>query len=141
MTSEAQPAPPPGSGASANGDDAFYRRAMRRIYIHVLWLGVAGTLAAALWLGLPWGLGFLIGAGASALNFRWLHQLTESIGPGAKKPGKGLSVFLSFRYLLFGGAGYVIVRYFEVDIMAALVGLFVAVAAVLLEILYELIYA
>ncbi len=122
-------------------DELFYRRAMRRIYLNILWLSVAGVMVAAWRLGLAWALGFLIGASASAINFRWLHNMVDSVGPDSRKPGKKLGLFLSFRYLLLGGAGYVIVRYFEVDIMAALVGLFVAVAAVLAEVLYELIYA
>jgi hypothetical protein len=50
-------------------------------------------------------------------------------------------VILPLRYVLFGAGGYVIVKYFRVDVMAALVGLFVAVAAVMVEIIFELIYA
>jgi hypothetical protein len=43
--------------------------------------------------------------------------------------------------MLLPGIGYVIVKYLRVNVMAALVGLFVAVAAVLVEMVYELIYA
>jgi len=96
-------------------DELFYRRAMRRIYLNILWLSVAGVMVAAWRLGLAWALGFLIGASASAINFRWLHNMVDSVGPDSRKPGKKLGLFLSFRYLLLGGAGYVIVRYFEVD--------------------------
>ena len=124
-----------------NTGEVFYQRAVRRIYVNVVWLSIAGTVVAVWFVGWAWGMGFLTGATASALNFRWLHHLAEAIGPGGKKPRKRLGVFLSLRYLLFGVVGYVMIKYFQVDILAALVGLFVAVAAVLVEILYELIYA
>ena len=131
----------PTAEAVPKSDEFFYQRAIRRIYINILWLSVAGAVATLWRVDWPWALGFLIGAVASALNFRWLHGLVDSIGPGTKKPGRGLRIILPLRYIVFGIVGYVIVKYFNVNIMAALVGLFVAVAAVLLEILYELIYA
>ena len=130
-----------GTEAQRIADQQHYFFALRRIYAHTVWVAVAGTVVAQ-WLGgAGWGLGFLLGATVSAINFRWLHRLVDAVGPKPrKKPGRVLTVILSSRYLLFGLVGYVIVRYFKVDIMAALVGLFVAVAAVLIEILYELIY-
>ncbi len=127
--------------ASPAAEERFYRQAMRRIYLHVLWLSLAGALAAGWWHGTAAALGFLLGAGASALNFRWLHRLVDSLGPDRPPPGKGLGAVLSLRYLLFAVVGYVIVKYFDVNLMAALLGLFVAVAAVFVEVLYELIYA
>jgi len=122
-------------------DELHYRGAMRRIYFHTAWVSVAGT-AVAVWLA-DWafGLGFALGALASALNFRWLHRLVDSLAPGTRKPGRGLGIWLSLRYVLFGAVGYILVRYYSISIMGVLVGLFVAVAGVLLEILYELIYA
>ena len=124
-----------------SADDLFYVRAIRRIYINIVWISIAACIVAIWLYGRPTGLGFFIGATASALNFRWLHGLADSLGPGARKPRKGLGILLSLRYVVFGVVGYVIVKYFKVNILAALVGLFVAVAAVLVEILYELIYA
>ncbi|MCP5117127.1 MAG: hypothetical protein GY953_40400 [bacterium] len=127
--------PPPST------DELFYQRAMRRIYVNMLCLSIAGTVLTAWRVGWVWGLGFLLGATASALNFRWLHETVDAIGPGGKKRGRGLGIVLSLRYVIFGLIGYIVVRYFKIDIMAALVGLFVAVAAVVLEIVYELVYA
>lgn len=122
-------------------DELFYQRAIRRIYLHMLWIGIAGALVAAWQAGWATSLGFLIGAAVSVINFRWLHHLADSLESAASKPRKGLKLLLPLRYVLFGAAGYVIVKYFKVNILAALVGLFVAVAAVLVEILYELVYA
>lgn len=129
------------SDASGAGE-LFYARAIRRIYIHMIWMGLAGCLLAGWRYGWTVGLGFLVGAAVSVINFRWLHRLADSLDPAASRPPrKGLKLLLPLRYVIFGVAGYVIVRYFRVNMLAALVGLFVAVAAVLVEILYELIYA
>lgn len=127
---------------TADQEEQHYLGATRRIYFHIAWLAIAGSIAAFSEGGAAVGLGFALGALVSAVNFRWLHRLVDAVGPDPKKkPGKALGVFLSSRYVLFGLIGYVIVKYFKVNVMAALVGLFVAVAAVLVEILYELIYA
>jgi hypothetical protein len=48
---------------------------------------------------------------------------------------------LGLRYLILGAAGYVILNYSSLSLAAAMAGLFVPVAAVILEILFELIYA
>jgi hypothetical protein len=124
-----------------DADELFYLHALRRIYLHIVWLSVAGFALTAWALGWPWALGFFVGATVSALNFRWLHGLVDSLSPGARRAKKGMAILLPFRYVLLVGIGYVIVKYLGVNIMAALVGLFVAVAAVLLEMVYELIYA
>jgi hypothetical protein len=58
-----------------------------------------------------------------------------------RRPRKGLLVVLATRYLLLGLAGYVIVKVFGLGLVALLLGLFVPAAAVLAEILYELVYA
>jgi ATP synthase I subunit len=126
----------------AEREERHYVGAVRRIYGYMVVVGVCGAVVAAYYGGLRWGVGFLLGAAISAMNFRWLHRLVDSIGPDPKtKPSSWLTILLSFRYVILGLVGYVIVRYFRVDIMAALLGLFVAVAAVLIEIIYELIYA
>ena len=45
------------------------------------------------------------------------------------------------RYVLLGGGAYVILKYSAISLPAALAGLFVSVAAVIVEILFELAYA
>jgi len=131
----------PATETELSADELHYRRAMRRIYIHTLWLSLAGTAVVA-WLMSPeWGFGFLLGGATSALNLRWLHRLVDGIGPGGKKPSKSLGALLSVRYLLFGAFAYILIRYFRVNLIGVLIGLFVAVAAVLVEMMYELIYA
>ncbi|MCC7176679.1 MAG: ATP synthase subunit I [Bryobacterales bacterium] len=122
-------------------DEAYYDRALGRIRLAILWLGLCGAAAALLLYSWRHGLGFLAGALASLANFRWLHQLAASLGEGGRRLRRRVMWFLVLRYLLLGAAGYVIVRIFGLNLAAALAGLFVAVAAVIIEIIYELIYA
>ena len=61
---------------------------------------------------------------------------------GRKRPTrKRVAVLAGLRYALLGGGAYVIIQFSSVSVMAALVGLFVAVAAVIVEICFELVYA
>jgi hypothetical protein len=77
-----------------------------------------------------------VGAAFSELNF-WLWQRTvRRVGEG----GSGGATMFGLRYAGFVLAGYAILNYFEANVLAALTGCFIAVAAVLLEILLELIY-
>ena len=121
-------------------DDVWYDRAVGRIRAVMLWLTIGGTAAAFLVRGWRSGLGFLAGALASLANFRWLHLLTASLGEKAP-PHKRLLVFLGLRYLLLVLCGYVIVKFFGLSLTAAVLGLFVPIAAVIFEVFYELIYA
>lgn len=121
-------------------DAAFYDRALRRIYTLILSLGFAGAVAIVWLKGWQWGLGFLLGTAVSLLNFRWLHQLVGALGPDRPRPRKRLVLFLGLRYLLLGIGGYAIVKGLGLDLKAALFGLLVPVAAVLIEILFELTY-
>lgn len=106
-------------------------------------LTLAGSLSAFQIGGWRWVTGFLLGAAFSALNFRFFRRIVDAVGSsaGRSRPRSGSAVFLGARYLLFGLAGYAILRFFDASIAAALAGCFVCVAAVILEILYELIYA
>ena len=106
-------------------------------------LGFAGAATAAVYGGWQWATGFVLGAAASYLNFRWLTQLVNALGQAAqsKPTKKRIAVLLGLRYLLLGTAGYVILNFSALSLAAALFGLFVPVAAVILEILFELAYA
>lgn len=126
---------------TANSEAAHFDRAIERTRRAILWLSVAGAAVAAGWKGWEWGLGFLAGAAVSLLNFVWLHQLVAALGEGARRPRKRLVWFLALRYVLLGVVGYVIVKFFGLNLAAGLIGLLVAAAAVVLEIIYELIYA
>jgi hypothetical protein len=119
--------------------DAGADRAVARIWKLMWAIGAGGAVALMVWRGSSWGAGWLIGTAVSALNFRWLKQLTDAIGGETAKPRK--AVFLGMRYVLLGAGLYVILKYSAISLPAALAGLFVSVAAVIAEILFELAYA
>jgi hypothetical protein len=123
-------------------DHSFTGRAVPRIEFLIVFLGIAGTMAAALHGGGRWALGFLLGAAAAWISFRWTKKVVNALGePAGAPPKKRFAVILGLRYLLLAAGGYVILNYSALSLAAALFGLFVPVAAVILEILFELTYA
>jgi hypothetical protein len=111
-----------------------------RITVALTVSGAAIYFAMGGWRG---GCGFLLGAVISYLNFRWLKRTVFALGDaaGGKPPRARVAVFLGLRYLLLGLGAYAILRFSEISLTAFMVGLFVPAAAVILEILFELIYA
>lgn len=103
-------------------------------------LTLAGTATAAFFAGRKGGLGFLTGAAFSMLNFWAWHRLVQRIGTPGTEAGNASILAFALRYFLFAGGLYATIYYFEASLQAALVGIFVAVAAALLEALIELIY-
>ncbi len=120
-------------------DELLYARAMRRAGMVMLAFSAAGTTAAFIWRGWTWGAGFALGAAASWLNFRWLKGVADSFG--GKRPRAYVMVFGTLRYVLLVAGAYAILRYSPISLPAALAGLFVAVAAVIVEAVFELAYA
>jgi hypothetical protein len=121
-------------------ETGFYQRALRRVYLGMVWVAAAGAAGAGAWKGWRPGVAFLLGAAGSFLNFRWLHQVVSAMGPEARPAPKRVYAFFAFRYLLLGLGGYVIVKVFGMNAIAAVAGLFVPVAALICEILYELVH-
>jgi hypothetical protein len=118
-----------------------YDLALRRMSRMAAAIGVAGVLIAVIWRGPRVGVGFLAGAIISMVNLRWWTSLAGAIGSSGSAPMRGSVALLSLRYLAVGGVVYVIVKILEIALAPVLAGLFVCVAAVLIEILYELISA
>jgi hypothetical protein len=108
----------------------------RRTWRLAIALAVGGTFGAGLVANIPGMIGFAVGAAFSMLNFYLWHRTVSHVGTGGSS-GNALS---GMRFIVFVLAGYAILNYFEANVLAALAGCFVAVAAVLLEILLELIY-
>jgi len=122
----------------AENEAAFYERGVQRITWIILALGILGAAALIATRGFRFGLGFLVGAAFSYLSFwRW-QQVLKAIGPGYKPQS---SWRLMLRILLLVAVAYVIIKFLELSIAAAAMGLLVAAAAVIVEIIYELIYA
>jgi hypothetical protein len=111
-----------------------------RLTLALTVFGAAVYFVKSGWRG---GCGFLLGGLISYLNFRWIKRTVYALGEaaGGKPPRASVAVFLGLRYLLMGAGAYAILKFSEISLTAALVGLFVSTGAVILEILIELIYA
>ena len=121
-----------------NPDDEFYERVTSRIFKVTLAVAGAGSMAALAWRGWRVGAGFALGAAISWINFRWLKHAVDSLSGKRARPR--LAVLAGFRYLLLGGAAYVILRYSSISLGATLAGFFVSVTAVIVEIFFEVVY-
>ena len=115
----------------------FYEQVIRRITWIILVLGLAGSIALAALKGIKFGFGFLIGSSVSYLSFwRW-QQVVNALSPGKKRP----AWFFILRILVFMALVWVIIKFLELDLAAVVSGLLVSAAAVIIEIIYELVYA
>jgi ATP synthase I chain len=125
-----------------------YRLAERRIEWLTLSLGAAAAVSA----GLRWGwreaAGLALGAALSWINYRWLKQgitamaQLSSAQANAPKVRLPASVYVKFfgRFVLLVGLVYVILAGSLVPGGAVLGGLFAVVAAVLVEMIYLLLF-
>lgn len=123
-------------------DPEFFALALRRIARFMAALA-AGGIAAALAMG-GWRAagGFALGGAVSWLNFRWLKRAVDALGAtAAGGPKKRAAILFGLRYLILGLGAYVILRFSALSLPALFGGIFLAVAAVLVEILFELMYA
>ncbi len=116
----------------------FYFRALARVRRNILYAAVAGALGLLVLKGWLWTALFACGAVAAYFGFTWLHQAVEALGPGPP-PRKRVWMLVVLRYALLGLGGYVIVKIFGGNAIAAVFGLFTPVAAIIVEILYELV--
>jgi hypothetical protein len=116
----------------------FYNRVVRRISRIILVLGFAGAISVAALKGTASGFAFLIGSAISFASFWGWRHIVDAFGPNPKqrKP-----VFFVVRLLALVAAACVIIKFLGLNVAAAALGLLVSGAAVVLEIIYELIYA
>jgi hypothetical protein len=121
-------------------DDRFYDRALERIGRGIAVFAAVGTLAALAWRGWPGAMGFALGAAVSWINYRWIRRAVGSLG--SMRPARTrVAVLAGLRYLILGAGAYVILRFFKISVPAALAGLFVPAAAVIVEMVFQLVYA
>ena len=119
-------------------DVSDYAGAIRRITRSILILGLLGALVAAYLKGLRSGLAFLIGAAVSYVSFWGWQQIVDALSPGGPKRS---SWFFTLRMIALAAAAFVIIKFLGLNVAAAVTGLLVSAAAVILEMIYELIYA
>jgi hypothetical protein len=118
-----------------DSDAAAYEAANRRIAWIIVALGVSGGMALTILHGWREGAGFLLGATISYLSFwRW-RKVVDALGTPSGRP-RAASVWI-LRFLAMALLVYGIIRFLEVNLAAAVTGLLVSAAAVLIEIFYE----
>lgn len=114
-----------------------YRKTIRRITFCILAIGPSGAIAAGILKGPEVGIGFLLGAALSAVSFwRW-KKIADSLGGPPKRRS---TTFWVLRFAVLVAACYVIVKYLGVSPAAVFCGLLVSAAAVIIALIYELIY-
>jgi hypothetical protein len=119
--------------------EEFFNDALRRIRWLGVAVGVGGTIVVLAIRGVRPASGFLAGAALSLLNFFGLASMAQALG-GSSQPRLFAAVLIALRYLLIGAAIYVTVKILGFTPVAVLWGLLAAFGAVILEILYELIF-
>ena len=125
-----------------DAEQTLFETALRRIARSTVALAAAGCLVWLVLRGWRWAVAYLLGAAASYLNFRWLKRVVDALGGAlTARPSPKFAILIGLRYLLLGAGAYAIVNFTSLSLPAALIGLFVPVAAVILEIISELIYA
>jgi len=117
-------------------DPAFYDRALRRIDRFALACAVIVLVAMGLRQGWHGALGAAGGACFALFSLRGWKRVAWAVSSDAgRRPGIGMGV----RYILLGASLLVIIKFLDVSAYAVLAGLMVSVAAVIIEIVYELI--
>jgi hypothetical protein len=119
-------------------DVEFYERVVRRITRIIVILGLAGATGATLLKGTTAGFSFLLGAAVSFTSFWGWRHVADALGPNPKKRSHAYFVI---RLLALVAVACVIIKFLGLNQAAAALGLLVSGAAVVLEIIYELIYA
>jgi hypothetical protein len=119
-------------------DPAFYAQALRRIAWMILAIATIGAGILTSLKGFRMGLAFLIGALFSYASYWGWQQMVIALSPG---PRKQRSWGFMFRIVALGALACAIIKLLGLNVAAAVTGLLVSAAAVILEIIYELIYA
>jgi ATP synthase I chain len=130
------------STAQEPAQETFHTHALDRIRIFMLVLGPLLAGAAAVKFGPRAAAGFLLGCVISFLNFHWLksgvtHLADRVTNTGKPQSGKGMVAKFLLRYALLCGAAYAILTSFPASLRGLFAGLFLPVAAIACEAIYE----
>jgi hypothetical protein len=128
--------------------DSIYVAAEHRIEWMTLAFGLAGALFVLARWGWRPGAGVALGAALAWLNFRWLKQGVNAlvmISTAQANSGNArvpMSVYAKFfgRFALLLAVVYVILSRSLLPVAAVLGGLFAVVAAVMIELMWELVH-
>ena len=114
-----------------------FNKAIERIPRWLLLIAVAGTLIALVRFGVSMAGGFLMGALAAWFNLKLVERAAKRVtATDAESRSGAKSLFIQFSGLVLGA--FVIIQFSGFSLPAAFIGFFACPAAVLLEIIYEL---
>lgn len=123
------------------GSDEFYSRALERIRKMMLVIGVSALIVLSLAFGWRIGLGFLVGAGVAYLNFYWLKKIVAGLGDLVNASGTvarhGVVRRFMLRFFLMALVAFAILTVSRESLYGFFAGLFLPVAAILCEAVYE----
>lgn len=115
----------------------YYSHSLRRIYLLTLGFGAIGFVFSFWWKGPSAAYGFALGSLGSFGNlylWDWLSRSVSGVPSGSGSRWR--AILLASRYLLLIAGGYAIVKYLQVNVLAAILGLFCSTAATLTEGIY-----
>lgn len=117
----------------------WYLRSLARMEKAALAIAAVGVVAVLITAGWRSALGFAGGAVISHFNFSLWKRIAAAVGEdGVNAPSDSKAVVLGLRYLLTGGAIFVIIKILNVSVLVVLGGLLVSVAAMLVELVCQL---
>ena len=122
--------------------EAFYSGAYGRIVRVMMVLAAVLSVAALVRFGAAVAVGFVVGCTIGMLNFHWLKRVVSAVadrtvGTGERPGSTGVVFRFLLRYLLVAAAAYAIFRVSLASLYGLLAGLFLPVAAILIEAVYE----
>ena len=105
-------------------------------------IGIAAVITAWTYFGWKVGLGLALGCAISYLNFHWLKKVVAglaelTIQSGAPVSGRGIVHRFLLRYFLMAVVAFAILTVSRESLYGLFAGLFLPVAAILCEAVYE----
>jgi len=137
------PDPPITEATPSEAADRFYSGALDRIRRFMMALAPVLTIAAWWKFGLRPAIGFALGCAIAYINFYWLKRVISGFadratGTAGSKSGQGIVSRFLLRYVLMAIGAYVILTVSPASLNGLLAGLFLPVAAIACEAVYEL---
>jgi hypothetical protein len=132
----------PNQSEANEAGEAFFAGALHRIRRISVVLAIAGTIVVWLKFGVAIGAGFVIGCVVSYVNFIWLERVINSVADRVTQTGqageaRAVVIRFMLRYGFIAIACFVILVCFKSSVYGLLGGLFLSVAAILCEAVYE----